>query len=207
MVLATHSSDIVEDKPDIYKLGEVARTLTAFTGEATAASDYLNYLGRGAFKGKIPKHRFFRQLLFTVVGVALIMRLAAKVSQGRKKDPKEDLWYNTWWGYSLMSLIENTVPIVGRYITQGLQGITWASAPIALKPLEVVKNIFAAIAQGNMKDVAAHVAELAGYLTAAPVEGVNEAKRWLFPTVPKSNEPLTLPEYPTFPSFPKMPHP
>lgn len=208
MVLATHSSDIVEDKPDIYKLGEVARVITAFTGEATAASDYLNYLGRGSFKGKIPKHRFFRQALFTIVGVALIMRLAAKVSQGKKKDPKKDMWYNTWWGYSLMSLIENAVPIVGRYITQGLQGITWASAPVALKPLEVVKNIFAAIAQGNMKDVAAHVAELAGYLTAAPVEGVNEAIRWLTPTPTTTQTgPTRLPSLPKRPSLPKSPKP
>jgi len=170
MALATHSSDIVEDKPDIYKLGEVARIITAFTGEATAAADYLNYLGRGAAKGQLPKHRFFRQLLFTIVGIGLVMKLADRISQGRKKDPKADMWYKTWWGYAALQLIENTVPIVGRYITQGLVGITWASAPVALKPLEVVKNIFASIAKGDAGGIVSGVAELVGYITALPVE-------------------------------------
>jgi hypothetical protein len=207
LVLSTHTGSVIENQPDIFKQGELAKTLVAFTGEATAASDYLNYLGLGAFKGKIPKHRFFRQLLFTIVGVGLIMRLADRISRGRERDTNAKKWYNTWWGYISCEAIETVFAPLGRYITNGLRGMTWANAPVALKPFAALQNLAAAAANKDVKGVAEHFAEFISYVTGAPFEGAKEAKRWLFPTVPKSNEPGTLPEYPTFPSFPKMPHP
>jgi hypothetical protein len=187
-ILATHASELVEDKSDVYKQSEIARIFTAFTGEATAAADYLNYLGRGAAKGKVPAHRAFRQLLFTIVGVALVMRLADRISRGREKNPNAGKWYDTWWGYVALSAIENMIPILGRYITQGLQGMTWGSAPVALQPFEIIKNIFSSASKGNWKAVAGFIIELGGYVTAAPVKGYLEAKKWLFPaqTAPPS---------------------
>jgi hypothetical protein len=208
-ILATHASELVEDKSDVYKQSELARIFTAFTGEATAAADYLNYLGRGSAKGKIPAHRAFRQLLFTVVGVALIMRLADRIARGREKNPNAGKWYDTWWGYVALEAIENMIPILGRYITQGLQGMTWGSAPVALQPFEVIKNIFSSASKGNWKAVAGFIIELGGYVTAAPVKGYLEAQKWLFPNnpVPKpSGGSTTLPSFgvPHLP-LPKLP--
>jgi hypothetical protein len=197
-ILATHASELVEDKSDVYKQSEIARIFTAFTGEATAASDYLNYLGRGSARGKIPAHRTFRQLLFTIVGVALIMRLADRISRGREKNPNAGKWYDTWWGYAALSAIENMIPILGRYITQGLQGMVWGSAPVALQPFEVIKNIFSSASKGNWKAVAGFIIELGGYITALPVKGYLEAKKWLFPNnpVPKpSGGSTSLPDF------------
>jgi hypothetical protein len=209
LVLQTHSSNIVEDKPDIYKRGEIAKTFIAFTAEANAAAGYLNYLGRGAFKGKIPKHRFFRQALFTIVGVALIMKFADRLTRGREKAQKEE-WYDTWYGYVAMATIEQILgPIMGRYVVNGLRGMTFSNGVVALKPLDTLQQLSAAIADRNWKAAAGFVAALTGYVAGAPVEGYKEAKRWIAPNTPTTTQsgPTSLPSLPKRPSMPKPPRP
>jgi hypothetical protein len=175
-IIATHSTDLIETKPDIYLQGELARNITMFTSEQTAVSNYLAYLGRGAAKGKIPKASFLKAIFWAVVVLSQIMRLADYISSGGKD---EDKWWSTWWGAVVMSSIE-TIPVFGNMITGSIKGRAF-SLPIGLKFLETGTRALMYVIKGDWANAFKWGATTAGYMLGLPVAALTELDRWFAP--------------------------
>ena len=203
-IMATHPLGIVETKPGFYMQGELARNLGMFTEEATSVSNYLGHLGRGALRGKVPKARFLKAFFLAVVVLAQIMRLAEKIS-GRKED--EDKWWNTWWGATLMELINTTLPIFGNLITGSIEGRAFG-LPIGFKFIETGTRAATYLFKGDIPATLKWAAITVGYLKGLPVGGYQEIERWLTPTPTTTQTgPTKLPSLSKRPSLPKPPRP
>jgi hypothetical protein len=174
-IIATHSTDLIETKPGIYMQGELARGITMFTAEATAVSNYLGYLERGAIKGKIPKAKFLNAMFWSVAVLSQVMRLADWVGKGGKDD---DEWWSTWWGAMVMSTIETTIPVFGNLITGSIEGRAF-SLPVGFKFIETGTRSLSYFFDGNWEAGFKWATMTAGYLLGAPVSAFTEFDRWV----------------------------
>jgi GGDEF domain-containing protein len=198
-ILQYHTSIKVQDRPEMWRSGELANNLVAFMGEATAQSMGMFFEAKSAWHGKTPKAKFLMSWIIFTMLMALMQKAADDVSNGRK-DKNKDFW-DTYVGQLIMTNIELAFPFVGKWITSALQGYPASNNIIALKTLDEARGVLTDLKNGKFGTAALDVLRTIGFAAGIPVLGVDELLRWLAPgNTTSSSTTISKPSKPTKPA-------
>jgi hypothetical protein len=188
VVRLTQAAWDVKDQPEIQRSGEAMKLLTMFTNEVTRHYSYL----RDSFMQYHEKKLPFGQLLRRLIEVLLVQGIIMG-SINRKKPPKDA-------GEAINDVVQQTLevtlPVIGRYITNGMEGFV-DSSPAGIKLLQELARGAANVTKIPDKGVLPTVGSIAtilGYFYGLPVEGVKDVYKFLTPQQEKKAGAGMLPE-------------
>jgi hypothetical protein len=188
VVRLTQAAWDVKDQPEIQRSGEAMKLLTMFTNEVTRHYSYLRDTMMQYHEKKLPFGQLIRRLFEVLIMQGIIMG-----SINRKAPPK-DLEEAT--NDVVQQTLEVTLPIVGRYITNGMEGFV-DSSPAGIKLLQEIARGAANVTKIPDKGILPTVGSIAtvmGYFYGLPVEGVRDVQKWLTPDQEKRAGAGLLPE-------------
>jgi hypothetical protein len=175
VVRLTQAAWDVKDQPEIQRSGEAMKLLTMFTNEVTRHYSYLRDSMMQYHERKLPFGQLIRRLIEVLIVQGLIMG-----SINRKAPPKDA-------GEAMTDVVQQTLevtlPVLGRYLTNGMEGFV-DSSPAGVKLLQELARGASNIVKIPDKGIGPTVGSIAtimGYFWGLPVEGAKDIYKFLTP--------------------------
>jgi hypothetical protein len=150
----------IKDLPEYYRSGEFMKTITRFTNQLNNNWNYYVYDIYGKAKaGRISKLEALRRILLAFIVPSLIIGAIT-----RARLPKD--WKEA--AFDLASQGLSSLPIIGTFITSGMNGFTGGGL-ITTEIFSEISEITNKITNGKFDTLWKNILPFAGYATGIPV--------------------------------------